>query len=151
MPIFPTKDSVLMCLRFSTPNRITIGKQFPYFIVRIPTPADRFCWGSPLPPQSKSLSLAIAHFIQFNRKRQWQLNWKQKNEHWALSNMINIPSPFPGYVNTISVSRREISSKIRRRFPTIRHIVDSGLMTEKEFELLNKISVIYSYITETKA
>uniref|UniRef100_A0A914S009 Bestrophin homolog n=1 Tax=Parascaris equorum TaxID=6256 RepID=A0A914S009_PAREQ len=54
--------------------------------------------------------------------------------------MINIRLPLLRYVNTNSVSRREISSKIRRRFPTIRHIVDSGLMTEKEFELLNKIS-----------
>uniref|UniRef100_A0A915BQ29 Bestrophin homolog n=1 Tax=Parascaris univalens TaxID=6257 RepID=A0A915BQ29_PARUN len=45
------------------------------------------------------------------------------------------------YVNlTAALAWREISSKIRRRFPTIRHIVDSGLMTEKEFELLNKIS-----------
>ncbi|VDM26689.1 unnamed protein product [Toxocara canis] len=51
------------------------------------------------------------------------------------------------YVNlTAALAWREISSKIRRRFPTMRHIVDSGLMTDKEFELLNKISVSYNRI-----
>ncbi|VDK44001.1 unnamed protein product [Anisakis simplex] len=45
------------------------------------------------------------------------------------------------YANlTAALAWREISSKIRRRFPTLHHIVDSGLMTESELELLNAIS-----------
>lgn len=35
---------------------------------------------------------------------------------------------------------REISSKIRRRYPTVHHLVESGLLTEKEYKLLDQIS-----------
>ncbi|VDK36802.1 unnamed protein product [Gongylonema pulchrum] len=45
------------------------------------------------------------------------------------------------YVNlTAALAYREISSKIRRRFPTLDHLVESGLLTEKELKLLGETS-----------
>ncbi|CAJ0933165.1 unnamed protein product, partial [Mesorhabditis belari] len=45
------------------------------------------------------------------------------------------------YLNlTCALAWRDVSSKIRLRFPTVRHIVDSGLLTESEYEQLMEIS-----------
>ncbi|CAJ0569323.1 unnamed protein product, partial [Mesorhabditis spiculigera] len=47
------------------------------------------------------------------------------------------------YLNlTCALAWREISSKIRLRFPTLRHIIDSGLLTETEYEQLIDIAKI---------
>uniref|UniRef100_A0A0R3RK64 Bestrophin homolog n=1 Tax=Elaeophora elaphi TaxID=1147741 RepID=A0A0R3RK64_9BILA len=45
------------------------------------------------------------------------------------------------YLNlTAALVYREISSTIRRRFPSLSHIVESGLLTETELKLLNETS-----------
>ena len=37
--------------------------------------------------------------------------------------------------------RRDISSKIRLRFPTVSSLISAGLLTEKEYEILEKVHV----------
>jgi hypothetical protein len=51
------------------------------------------------------------------------------------------------YLNlTSALAWRDISSKLRRRFPTIEHIVATGLMTEEEHKIYESIEVHCSYV-----
>ncbi len=42
---------------------------------------------------------------------------------------------------TALLSYRDISSEVRRRFPTVKHFVDAGIMTEREYEKLESLQV----------
>lgn len=47
------------------------------------------------------------------------------------------------YLNlTAALAWRDISSKMRRRFPSIQHIVNSGLMTEEEYRIYESFEVL---------
>ncbi len=51
---------------------------------------------------------------------------------------------------TAALSWREISGKVRRRFPTISHLVTVGLMTEEEEKLYNDVQVnIAAFATQS--
>lgn len=39
--------------------------------------------------------------------------------------------------------RRDISSKIRLRFPSVHSLIESGLLTEKEYQILEAMHVSY--------
>ena len=46
------------------------------------------------------------------------------------------------YVNLTSIlAWRNISPKIRRRFPTVKHVVDSGMMTAYEYAMFSTVPV----------
>ncbi|VDM70929.1 unnamed protein product [Strongylus vulgaris] len=46
------------------------------------------------------------------------------------------------YINlSTALAWRDLSKKIRLRFPNVSNFIDAGLLTEKEFEILEKINV----------
>ncbi|KAK5970345.1 Bestrophin, partial [Trichostrongylus colubriformis] len=68
-------------------------------------------------------------------KKKFHMLCKECNEYTRL-----IPLTFLlGFYVTTVVSRRDVSDKIRLRFPTVHSLVDAGLMTESEFILLEKL------------